>query len=130
MATKEFFLIKYAQGNDGGFGDYCSPDWTWARNVTDKDGNPLWFDNAKDAKDFAEKCSEYAAKEFYRFGEHSQYDGNFPVEYEVFSFSIPTTPAATDPKAEFDRLAPSITKDAKDAAHYMFGDWDDDDDDW
>ena len=55
------------------------------------------------------------------------YDGKYPVEYEVFSFSIPTTPAIKDSDAEFSRLAPTIAKDAKDAAVDTFDIVDDDD---
>ena len=120
-------MIKYGQGLDGGFGDYCPPNWAWARNLNDDDGNPLWFDNAEDAEAFAKRCSEYAEEKFYEVGTHDMYDGKYPVEYEVFSFVIPTTAAVEDSDAEFSRLAPIIAKDAKDAAVDMFDSVNDDD---
>ena len=125
--SNKIFLIKYGQGLDGGFGDYCPPDWACAQSVNDADGNPLWFDNAEDAEAFARRCSKYAEEKFYEVGTHDMYDGKYPVEYEVFSFSIPTTAAVEDSDAEFSRLAPIIAKDAKDAAVDMFDIVDDDD---
>ena len=50
--TAQYFFVKYAKGQDGGFGDYRSPDWECAEYLKDDNGNLLWFSSEKEAGKF------------------------------------------------------------------------------
>lgn len=87
---QKYYFIKYAKGLDGGFGDYCPPNWEYAKSLKDDSGDPVWFSDGEEAYKFAGKCNEHSTDIFYSTGYHSDYDGDFPVEYAVFTFEVPS----------------------------------------
>lgn len=99
--TTQYFFIKYAEGQDGGFGDCRPPDWEYAEYLKDGNGNLLWFSNEEEAYKFVQSCNYYSANVFYSHGKHDAYDSEFPVEYAVFSFAIPNTEPAVEADAAF-----------------------------
>lgn len=120
MSTTYIF-IKYAKGVDGGFGDYCSPDWSHAPSLKDENGNLIWFNDMEEAQAFASRCSELSAKEFYSVGFHDEYDGNFPVEYQAISLEIPGNPPVSHPDNVFASIKESLKKTAvEDCVFYDF----------
>lgn len=89
---KEYFVIHYGAGEDGGFGDYSNP--TWSYNPLEHNGQVVWFDNEADAEFVSLELNKRSADVFYAHGEHSQWDGHFPMEYEVRRMFVPENPAA------------------------------------
>lgn len=110
--TAQYFFIKYAKGQDGGFGDYRSPDWECAEYLKDDNGNLLWFSNGEEAYKFIQSCNYYSTNVFYSYGDHYAYDGEFPVEYAVFSFAIPNTEPAVDADAAFAEYKEKVKEEA------------------
>ena len=110
--TAQYFFVKYAKGQDGGFGDYRSPDWECAEYLKDDNGNLLWFSNGEEAGKFVQSCNDYSENVFYSHGDHYEYDGDFPVEYSVFSFAIPNTEPAVDADAAFAEYKEKVKEEA------------------
>lgn len=121
--SKTCAFIKYEKGVDGGFGDYCSPDWSYAPTLKDKDGNPIWFDDAEAAKAFASRCNKLSEEAFYSQGHHDEYDGDFPVEYQVISFEVPDNQPVSQPDAVFDSIKENVEKVA--VMQSVYDDFDD-----
>lgn len=123
---KKYIFVKRAQGQDGGFGDYCSPDWKYATFITDKDDKPIWFDNEDTANEFIDKCKEFSDETFYANGKHYSYDGKFPIEYALFPYEIPDNDPVRDPARAFESIKDEVERASKAAAFYDYYDEDED----
>lgn len=103
-----YIFIKYAKGEDGGFGDYATPDWSIAPILKDARGNPVWFSDMDEAEKFIELCNKKSNDHFYSNVKTSAYDGNFPVEYEAILLEIPDSAPCTNAEAAFSTLEDKI----------------------
>ena len=116
---KTYILIKYSKGVDSGFGDYCPPDWSCAPTLKDKDGKVVWFSDSGTARKFVELCNEKSTNHFYSLAKSEPYDGNFPVEYAMFSVEIPDHKSYDDAELAFSAVEKHVEEYALTNPYYF-----------
>lgn len=91
------YMFISGQGTDGGFGDYAPAIFGSPYTLNN---DILFTTDVEKAKRIVEKLNDMAAESFYSVGFHDQYDGNFPMEYDVSS--VPgALPPFEEPSEEF-----------------------------
>lgn len=93
MTDKTIYLIYAGTGRDGGFGDYAGARWSTA--PLKLDGETIWFESFETAETLVKQLNEESAKVFYTEAKYEQYDGMFPLEYEVRKVAVPSNEAST-----------------------------------
>lgn len=83
---KTIYVIYRGQGDDSGFGDYCS---NWEDTPMTLNGDILWFNDREIAYRIAKELTDKSADKFYGAGRSDSYDGRFPIEYESREVVIP-----------------------------------------
>ena len=74
------YILPAGYGEDGGFGDYAAPSILCA--VTNSNGATVVVDTDDEDKLDAEveRANDVLAEDFYSFGAHDTYDGNYPFK--------------------------------------------------
>lgn len=99
IENRPYWLIQGGYGEDGGFGDYANPTWD-EHPLRWPDGRLVWFTERDAADRFAATLTRREADAFHKEGEHGQYDGIFPYEYQP----VEVWPADGDPTDVDDAL--------------------------
>lgn len=87
----DYYVFHSGVGTDGGFGDYSPP--YWSKDPVKVQGKVLWVKTESEAQALQDALNRLAGNAFYSIGNHVQYDGNFPLEYQWRKISIPPEPA-------------------------------------
>lgn len=90
---KAIYLIYAGTGKDGGFGDYAGASWSNA--PVKVDGETVWFEDLETAEALVKSLNEASSNVFYSEAKYEQYDGMFPLEYEVRKIIIPSNEPST-----------------------------------
>lgn len=85
-----YYEIVYAffvgHGQDGGFGDYTSPQFT---HPYIDNGRVIYVKNLDDAEKIRKYLNDTWSKRFYNSGYGEQYSGEFPLEANIIPLTIP-----------------------------------------
>lgn len=85
VVKESLFFLVAGRGLDSGFGDYSEPVWSEPLIV---DKKVVCFNNYVEACKAVEELNNIFSDKFYSVGRHEQYDGFFPLEFNIVSVPV------------------------------------------
>ncbi len=91
------FVLIGAYGQNGGFGDYCSPDFVDEGGfATTENGEVVVFETKEEAEKVAEQMTVMCENIFWDVCKPTEYDGKFGMEWTVLEIPTNITPATDE----------------------------------